>query len=105
MPKYRIEQLSYIGGTLVQPGHVIDYDGIPSDHMVLVEGKAKVSPAKAVAQLIDSARQAAATRGDDPANANAGDVTAAAEASPGRFSDKGVADAVSALTDSGKASA
>lgn len=37
MPRYRVTKLSFIHGSRVRPGAIIDYDGKPGSNLELIE--------------------------------------------------------------------
>lgn len=59
MPRYRVNQLSYIGDQLVQEGGEIEYDGVPGDNLDPLDKaaeKAKKGAADAKAKAMSSKR-------------------------------------------------
>lgn len=37
MPRYRVTELAYINDRIVNPDEEVDFEGIPSEHMILVD--------------------------------------------------------------------
>lgn len=83
MALYEVLADSYIGGRIVKVGEEVEFDGPPHhSNLRAVDKQAQKAAAEvqaipaAVRSLVDQARQHAATRGEDPAHADANDVMA-----------------------------
>lgn len=68
MPRYTVQERSFIGGAIVEPGSEVDYDGEPGPNLKLIGEPKKQGPAVAplVAKIIGSVRMKAASRGVAP---------------------------------------
>lgn len=75
MPKYRIEELSFIDNMLVQPGTEIESDSDPADHWTPLDDSANKAATKAATKAKAKAAAVAA-------EGNAGENPAALPAAP-----------------------
>lgn len=58
MPRYRVTELAYINDRIVSPGEEVDFEGIPSDHMILLdEQEAPKVKARAARSLREEAKK------------------------------------------------
>lgn len=70
MAKYKVLELTFMRDRLVEPGEMIDYDGVPGPNLEPVDKAAKEAvasvPNGAAARLVAMVRLHAATRGVNP---------------------------------------